>query len=458
MSLTTKENILIVDDTPDNLILLSALLESQGYQVKRALSGKLALQGIQVTKPDLVLLDVNMPDMNGYEVCQKLKSISETREIPVIFISALNSVLDKVKAFDVGGVDYITKPFQCEEVFARVRNQLTLRELQRQLNEQNTRLHEEICFRQKSEAREREKAQELELILEELKRTQAQLIQSEKMSSIGQMVVNIASEINNPTSFIYGNLPLARQYFQDLTSLIELYKQTYPYATPEIQYLTSEIDLNFLIEDWKKLIDSMQVGAERIQEIVLSFLSLRNFSQLDELELKPVNLNENINNILLSSQHRLNAEGARSSIEVIKDYGQLPLVTCYASPLNQVFMNLLNNAIDALESQPSPRIITISTSVVSSSEQETTDNGQRTTDFVVIRVADNGPGMSEEVLHKIFDPFFTTKPVGSGAGLGLSISYQIVVNRHGGQLRCHSTPGQGTEFVIELPIAPGKCP
>jgi signal transduction histidine kinase len=198
----------------------------------------------------------------------------------------------------------------------------------------------------------------LELALDKLKRTQAQLIQAEKMSSLGQMVAGIAHEINNPISFIYGNLTPGRHYCQDLLSLVELYQQTYPHPPLEIQQFVEEIDLDFLVEDWQKLMDSMQVGAERIREIVRS---LRNFSRLDEKDLKPVDIHEGIDNTLLILQHRFRAEGDHPEIQVIKEYGQLPLVTCYASQLNQVFMNLVSNAIDALENQPSPRVITIHT-------------------------------------------------------------------------------------------------
>jgi signal transduction histidine kinase len=275
--------------------------------------------------------------------------------------------------------------------------------------------------------------------LEELKRTQVQLIQAEKMSSLGQMVAGIAHEINNPVSFIYGNLNPARKYLQDILSLIELYQQTYPSSTSEIEQFVKDIDLDFLVEDWQKMINSMQVGAERIQEIVSS---LRNFSRLDEKDLKSVDIHEGIENTLLILQHRLRAEGKRAEIKVIKNYGQLPKIACYANQLNQVFMNLISNAIDALKNTPSPRIITIHTSVVS----------RQKTSLVKISITDNGSGMCEEVLSKIFDPFFTTKPVGSGTGLGLSICYPIVVDRHQGKISCVSDLGIGTEFIVEIPL------
>jgi PAS domain S-box-containing protein len=312
---------------------------------------------------------------------------------------------------------------------------------------------------QQSTQREREKAQELVLTLNELRRTQTQLIQTEKMSSLGQMVAGVAHEINNPVSFILGNLFPARAYFKDLLLLLERYQQTYPNPTPAIQELASEIDLDFLVEDWSKLMDSMQVGAERIEEIVRS---LKTFSRLDESELKAVDIHKGIDDTLLILQHRLRAEGSRPGIKVIKDYGQLPVVTCYASQLNQVFMNLLSNAIDALENQVPPRMITIRTSL--KTREGDIRNGNKKENgklyelpnshpqFVAIQIIDNGIGMNKDVYQKIFDPFFTTKSVGKGTGLGLSISHQIVVEKHQGQISCISAPGQGTEMIVEIPI------
>lgn len=440
----SKGNILVVDDTPQNLRLLVTILQKQGYEVRPVPNGKLALSGARGFLPDLILLDIMMPEMDGYEVCSQLKADERTKNIPVIFISAIDEVVDKVKAFEVGGVDYITKPFQVEEVLARVETHLALQRLQKSLANKNDELAKTNQDLKKSN-------QDLVETLQELKVTQEELIQSKKMAALGHLLAGIAHEINNPVSFIYGNIYIARGYFKDLLRLVELYEQNSPHPPLEIKQLADELDLEFLVKDWYKLMNSMQVGAERICDIVRS---LQSFSRRDETGRKAIDIHEGIDNTLLLLQHRLRAEGARLEIEVIKDYGSLPLVTCYASQLNQVFMNLLANAIDALENQTYPRIITISTSLIQKSqittekETEPISNSQ----FVVIRVADNGSGMDEAVKNKIFDPFFTTKGVGHGTGLGLSISYHIVVEKHLGQISCISAPGQGTEFLVEIPV------
>ena len=301
-------------------------------------------------------------------------------------------------------------------------------------------------------------AQQLERALQNLKQTQAQLIQTEKMSSLGQLVAGVAHEINNPVNFITGNLSHASNYIQDLLGLIELYQKNYTNPVPEITEEIEAIDLEFLSEDLPKVLNSMQIGAERIRQIVLS---LRNFSRLDEAEMKPVDIHEGIDNTLLILHNRLKPKGNQGGIDVIKEYAHLPKVNCYAGQLNQVFMNIIANAIDALESQTEPRIITIRTSIengdpeiVNACQLSLTNSKfpMPNCQFLVIRIRDNGPGMNDEVKRRLFDPFFTTKPVGKGTGLGLSISYQIVVEKHGGLLKCLSEPGKGSEFVIQIPM------
>jgi two-component system NtrC family sensor kinase len=324
----------------------------------------------------------------------------------------------------------------------------------------------ELAERKAAEAQLRESRENLKKALKDLKQAQIQLIQTEKMSSLGQLVAGVAHEINNPVTFISGNITHAEIYTHDLLELLQLYAKHYPEPAREIETLMDVIDIDFLKQDFPKLLNSMKIGASRIRQIVQS---LKNFSRLDEAERKAVDIHEGIENTLLILQHRLKPEAA--NIQLVKEYGNLPLVECYPGPLNQVFMNILNNAIDALENpatepdsghdttlttrlnKSKTRIIKISTAVVDCSQPKAlkscaTQNSQS----VVIRIADNGPGIAKEIQKRIFDPFFTTKPVGEGTGLGLSISYQIVVEKHGGQLLCFSELGKGTEFVVELPL------
>ncbi|HEY9809464.1 MAG TPA: response regulator [Halomicronema sp.] len=436
-----KANILVIDDKPDNLRVLSTLLTEKGYMIRKSLNGQLALMACQQALPDLILLDISMPEMDGYEVCQQLKQNQITAEIPVIFISALDDVIDKLKAFEVGGVDYITKPFQTAEVLLRVENHLKLRKLQIKLQEKNLALEKEIQERQQTEALLRKEKEHSEQTLRELKLAQSQLIQNEKMVSLGQLVAGIAHEINNPVNFIYGNIDHANSYIKELVRLIKAYEDEC-LPSEKLHAIREEIDVNFLVKDLEKLLLSMESGADRIRQIVLS---LRNFARLDEANMKRVDIHEGIENTLLLLRHQLGTLKNTYPITVIKKYGTLPKVSCYPSLLNQVFLHLLNNSIDALEerrqSLNEPNATIWITTEISNYNN------------VLISIKDNGCGIPETVQSRLFDPFFTTKPVGKGTGLGLSISYQIITQEHRGDIICCSSPTDGTEFVIKIPLS-----
>ncbi|MEH1939246.1 MAG: AAA family ATPase [Nostoc sp.] len=296
-----------------------------------------------------------------------------------------------------------------------------------------------------SETQAREKAKQLEHTLDELKLTQSQMVQSEKMSSLGQLVAGVAHEINNPVSFIYGNLTYVNDYVKDLMSVVQLYQQQNQNLPPKVRDEIDAVDLDFLMEDLPKLLASMKVGTDRIRQIVLS---LRNFSRLDEAEVKAVNIHEGIDSTLMILQNRLKPQPDSPGIQVIQEYGNLPPVECYPGQLNQVFMNLIANAIDSLEEFNEHRTYADIARQPSMIKIRTTVEG----DFAVIRIADNGSGIAENVRRQLFTPFFTTKAVGKGTGLGLSISYQIVTNKHRGQLKCLSVLGQGAEFIVSIPL------
>jgi two-component system, NtrC family, sensor kinase len=299
---------------------------------------------------------------------------------------------------------------------------------------------------QKSEAQSREQATKLATALKEIKDTHTQLVQSEKMSSLGLLIAGVAHEINNPIGFIYSNLTHLQNYAEDLLHILKLYENHYPEPVAEIQAEKETMEIDFVAKDLPQILSSMNVGIERISQIVKS---LRNFSRHDNSEMKPVNLHEGINSTLLILNHRLKGNGEMPPIQIVKRYGDLPAVKCFSGPMNQVFMNILSNAIDALddwnerrefpEIRDNPTQIKISTKV-----------DER--NFAEIKITDNGPGMTDEVKQHIFDTFFTTKPIGKGTGMGLSISHQIVVEKHKGELDCISELGKGTEFIIRIAI------
>jgi two-component system, NtrC family, sensor kinase len=433
LSVTHTGTVLIVDDTASNLQVLSEALSEAGFEVAVATSGENALRQISYALPSLILLDVQMGGIDGFETCRRLKANPHTQGIPVIFMTALSEVEIKIRGFEVGAVDYITKPFQQAEVLARVQLHLKLALMTQQLTTQNLLLME---LTDNLEQRVNDRTQALN-------QANLQLMQQEKMSSLGQLVAGVAHEINNPVNYIHGNMEPAYNYVKDILLLLELYQQEYSEPTERIAELTTQIDLSFVQKDLPKAIESMRIGTERIREIVLS---LRNFSRLDEAEIKDADLHEGLDNTLMIINHRLRANELRPEIVIDRTYGSIPPVFCYAGQLNQVFMNLLVNAIDALDETCQTgsfeshrgKLIEIKTEVYNR-------------DWVRISLRDNGPGISEADQRRMFDPFFTTKAVGKGTGLGLAISLQIIQERHHGKLLCQSSSA-GTTFTIEIPI------
>ncbi|MDZ8187973.1 MAG: ATP-binding protein [Nostoc sp. ChiSLP02] len=444
--------ILIVDDesevhTATNIALTNFIFEQKSLAFLNAYSASQAKQ-IFAENSDIaiILLDVIMETDNaGLEFVKYAREVLGNQLVRIILRTGQpGHVPEKEIIFNYDINDYKTKTeLTSQKLYATMLTALRSYSLSQKLQSEIERCQRiEVALRD-SEQREREKAIDLENSLKALQNTQLQLVQSEKMSSLGQLVAGIAHEINNPVNFLYGNLLPTQEYIQQLIQLLELYELHYPNPAPEITNQIEEIDLPFLISDLPKLLSSMQVGADRIRQIVLS---LRKFSRLDDTEKKPYDIHEGIDSTLMILQHRLKANSERPAIEVIKKYGELPLVKCYAGQLNQVFMNLLANAIDAVEEVGSAKDFLTRPPQISI-HTETFEN-----DYIRISIADNGVGMTENVRSKIFNSFFTTKPVGKGTGMGLSISQQIVAEKHGGQLHCISLPSQGTEFTIEIPI------
>ncbi|MEH2391162.1 MAG: response regulator [Nostoc sp.] len=422
--------ILVVDDTTTNLEIVFEILTNVGFEVATEMDGKRALQQAESILPDLILLDVIMPGIDGFETCKKLKQNSATCDIPVIFMTANSDTDSKVTGLSIGAVDYITKPFHEEELLARIKTHLQLRNLTKTLEKRVT-----------------ERTTALSRALKDLQESQLQLVQTEKMSALGQLVAGVAHEINNPVGFIHGNLRHASVYFQDMINLIDLYQQHYPNPVPEIQEEIAAIDLNYMLSDLPNLISSMKEGVQRIRNISTS---LRTFSRADSDRKVSCNIHDGIDSTIMILKYRLKASKDRPDIQVIRDYDNLPELECFLGQLNQVFMNLLANAIDALEESNVGRTYIEIEANPNQVLIQTTLNENK--NHILIRIKDNGIGMSADVQQKIFDHLFTTKPVGKGTGLGLSIARQIIAEKHGGTLEVNSAIGQGSEFIIKLPI------
>ncbi|MBE8986192.1 response regulator [Nostoc sp. LEGE 12450] len=431
LNLPEDSLILVVDDTTTNLGIVFDILTNVGFKVVTENDGNRAIKQAEEQLPDLILLDVMMPGIDGFETCKRLKENSATCDIPVIFMTANSDTNSKVRGLNIGAVDYITKPFNEEELLARIKTHLQLRHLTKTLEKRVT-----------------ERTAALSRALKDLQESQLQLVQTEKMSALGQLVAGVAHEINNPVSFIHGNLGHASVYFKDMANIINLYQQYYPNPVPEIQEEIAGIDLKYMLSDLPNLISSMKEGVQRIRNISTS---LRTFSRADSDRKVSCNIHDGIDSTIMILKHRLKASENRPDIQIIRDYENLPDLECFIGQLNQVFMNLLANAIDSLEEsnigrtyieiEANPNQIFIQTTL--------TENNNH----ILIRIKDNGVGMSADVQQKIFDYLFTTKPVGQGTGLGLSIAHQIVVEKHGGTLEVNSALGHGSEFIIRLPIS-----
>lgn len=348
--------------------------------------------------------------------------------------------------------DYEAKIKELEKANRILQKKLERSEILRLALEETNEKKEALFLKVIQELHESQKiledqSRDLEQTLKKLQAMQSKLVESEKMSALGVLVAGIAHEINNPVNFIHGNITYAAQYAHDILELINCYQNFYPNPDSSIVNKIKEIDLDFVKKDFIKLLYSMENGTQRISEIVSS---LRTFSRLDEAEFKQVDIHEGIDSTLMILKNRLKSRPNFPEIIVIKEYSSIPLVECYAGKLNQVFMNLLSNSIDALEQKiekislefsPDNFIFTPTIKI----------NTELIDDWVSIRIIDNGTGIEQKLIQQIFNPFFTTKPIGQGTGLGLSISYQIIVESHNGQLECNSIPGISTEFVIMIP-------
>ncbi|MEB3232120.1 MAG: hybrid sensor histidine kinase/response regulator [Leptolyngbyaceae bacterium] len=420
--------ILVVDDTPANLEVITDILLANDYNVLAVISGKRAIKQLQYNCPSLILLDIQMPGMDGFETCEFIKANPKTAHIPIIFLTAQSDPDSIVKGFALGAVDYITKPFREEELLARVQTHLKLRLLTEQL--------EDLVSHRTAELR---------LALEQVHRAKLLLIQQEKMSALGSLVAEVAHEVNNPVGFINGSIHTAKHYLQDFLDYLRLYQQCYPSTHPVLSQKAEEIELGYLLDDFPVMLNSMQMACDRIISITTN---LRTFARTDTTKV-PVNLNDSLDSSLLMLKYRLKANECRPGIDVVKQYHPLPPCVCFPNQINQVFMNILANAIDVFDEmvaqcsyddlESSPQVITIQTQCL---QQPT---------VIEIKIGNNGKGMTPEVAAKVFDYLFTTKGSGKGTGLGLAIAYQIVTETHTGEITVDSSPDKGTVFTIRLP-------
>ncbi len=410
-----KPDILIVDDNTTNIEVLAAALIDD-YEIHFATSGAEGISLALATQPDLILLDIMMPEMDGFEACRQIRSQPPISNVPVIFISALEDTADKVAAFRAGGNDYVTKPFQPEEVLARVATHTALYRARRELEAREDSLRSNLVA--------------LEEAHRQMKEMGSQLLQSEKLASIGQLAAGVAHEINNPIGFVNSNLNSLKDYVETLLQLLDEYSALESDAAAEkrqhIETLKHKADLNFLRQDIGELIDESIEGTARVRRIVQD---LRDFSHPGDAEWRKTDLRQALESTLNVARNEI-----KYKADIIRDYVELPPVECLASQINQVLLNLLVNAAQAIQGKGH---ITLRTRC---------EDG-----WVSIAVADTGCGIPEQHLEKIFDPFFTTKPVGKGTGLGLSMSYGIVA-KHGGRIDVESELGKGTTITIMLPV------
>ncbi len=410
-----QSSIMIVDDLIANLTLLSDILKGHGYKVRPATSGRQALDAARHTPPDLVLLDITMPEMDGYEVCRVFKNTPGLADIPILFISALGETGDKVRAFHEGGQDYITKPFQVEEVLARGQTHLELRRTRRELEDRNAALED---------------------TLDRLKKAQSHLVLSEKMAALGVMAAGVAHEINNPVNFIKASCHSLHRDMFDLIAVAEFCAERIrPEARPAVEEFKRSVEHETLMREIPELFGNIEQGLARTEDIVKS---LRAFARTDEAISPDIDLRAVMDSVLVMLRGRF-----KNSARIEKQYESTPLVSGNVGKLSQICINILTNAVDAVEAkkQADP-VITITAG-------EEIRNRIR---YGVLRVTDNGDGIAPDVIGRIFDPFFTTKPVGKGTGLGLFICANLIAEHHG-LIEVHSPPGSGATFSFLIPAS-----